>query len=344
MTNDLLGGEGKDDGVDWGDWRSLPVPPIEDWSRPEDYFVDPKLEHAVRTAVRLGLPLLLTGDPGSGKTELANYLAWRLGTSIGRKNSGGELVSEHALRFDIKSDTRARDLFYSIDLVERFHAGKSGASTDELNPLNFIRFNALGRALLYARAPDELTERLLPWQSYPERGAQRSVVLIDEIDKAPSDVPNDLLMEIDKMQFYIAELSRVVAAPPSLRPIVIITSNTEQKLPDAFLRRCAYFHIDFPERDRLIEIVSAKLKATDQSLFIVDSVDAFLNIRKQPLRKKPATAELLAFVQALRDLGFELGDRLTDPARWEQAATVTLLKTREDRGRSIPPFVPSMIS
>lgn len=327
-------------------WKALPLPPVETWSRPAEYIVDRPLELAVDTALKLGLPLLVTGEPGCGKTELANYLAWKLGTAIPRGTDGsGDPVHEYALRFDIKSDTRARDLFYGIDLVERFHAGGRGGGPEALDPLNFIRFNALGRALIYARPPDEFASRLLPWQAHP--GApQRSVVLIDEIDKAPSDVPNDLLMEVEKMRFVISEMNRVVEAPPELRPILIVTSNTERPLPDAFLRRCAYYHIPFPEPARLIEIVATKLRKPGQhaaaapATLLEDATAAFLAVRKLPLRKKPATAELLGFVHALLNAGFGLADKLSDPAKWEPIARVTLLKTREDQAKPFPPIVP----
>ena len=329
-------------------WKALLPPPVETWSRPEEYIVDRPLELAVETALRLGLPLLVTGEPGCGKTELANYLAWKLGTAIPRgTDAEGSPAYEYALRFDIKSDTRARDLFYGIDLVERFHAGGRGGGPGSLDPLNFIRFNALGRALIYARPPDELAARLLPWQAHPGT-PQRSVVLIDEIDKAPSDVPNDLLMEVEKMRFVISEMNRVVEAPPALRPILIVTSNTERPLPDAFLRRCAYYHIPFPEPARLIEIVATKLRKPGEATaasavpatLVEDATAAFLAVRKLPLRKKPATAELLGFVHALLNAGFGLADKLGDAAKWEPIARVTLLKTREDQAKPFPPIVP----
>src|SRR3954465_9291968 len=149
---------------------------------------------AVNAALFLGQPLLVTGEPGCGKTELANFVAWKLG--LGRKRATDEHGCEFALRFDTKSETRTRDLFYLIDVVERFHAAqKPGGIVD---PLQFIRFQALGRAILYAAAPNELTTRLPKEHKHPGEPI-RSVVLIDEIDKAPRDVPNDLLMEIEGM-------------------------------------------------------------------------------------------------------------------------------------------------
>lgn len=321
-------------------WRDLPPPAVDQWSGPEDYQVDPALWSAIETALQLGLPLLVTGEPGCGKTELANYLGWRLGTSIPRGlDDEGRSTWEHALRFDVKSDTRARDLFYTIDLVERFHAGGVGTGADSarLDPLNFIRFNALGRALIYGREPDEFAARLLPWQAHP--GApQRSVVLIDEIDKAPSDVPNDLLMEIDRMRFLITELNRVVVAPAAMRPILVITSNTERPLPDAFLRRCAYYHIPFPGRERIIEIVAARLGAPPGSTLVEEAVAAFTSLRALPLRKKPATAELLGFIHALRAAGLGFADGLRQLSAWEAVARVTLLKTREDQAQPFPPL------
>ena len=323
-------------------WRRLPVPRSAGWTDPAGYIAEEALHEAIETSLWEGRPLLVTGEPGCGKTELANYVAWRLGLSRQTgTGAGGHPTWEHALRFDTKSETRARDLFYTIDLIERFHRAQTSrvasaptdpaASADPLDPLHFIRFHALGRAIIYARQPDELSERLEPWQRHPGE-PRRSVVLIDEIDKAPSDVPNDLLMEIENMRFLISERNEVVAAPPELKPLLIITSNTEKPLPEAFLRRCNYFHFKFPEATTLAQIVSSRVSEVDEDApLLVDAIEVFERLRLQPLRKKPATAELLGFFQSLRNAGYGLSDRLTGQRDWSGIARVTLLKTRDDQ-------------
>ena len=210
---------------------------------PEFYLAGPDLRAAVTTALLLGMPLLLTGEPDSGKSRLAASLARELGL-------------EPVLEFVVKSDTQARDLLYRYDAVARFHAGQ--AEGRPADPRRFMTFTAIGRALLYAKPPAFAADTLhLPARPLNHPGRpQRSVVLIDEIDKAPRDVPNDLLTEIEQMCFTLPELAGEGEPIPSValttpeeranRPIVIITSNSERALPEAFLRRCVYHHLEFP--------------------------------------------------------------------------------------------------
>jgi MoxR-like ATPase len=304
-------------------WTRLPAAP--DWLEPDPagYAADGPLLDAANTALCLGKPLLLTGESGSGKTEFAHHLAWRLGL----EHRGARGRPEYALRFDTKSESRARDLFYLIDQVQRFHQAQSKKGT--VDPLVFMEFQALGRAIVYARPPDQLSKRLPEWQQHP--GApRRSVVLIDEIDKAPRDFPNDLLMEMEKMRFFIPEIRETVEAKPTLRPIVVITSNAEKTLPEPFLRRCVYFHIAFPDPKRLKLIVERRLPRLPADSFLVsDAIAVFSYLHELPLgSKKPGTAELLDFIHGLRARDFEATDRLAKgDERWRRVAAQTLLKT-----------------
>jgi MoxR-like ATPase len=195
-----------------GRWQRLPALPEVTDPPPQDYYADQALLDAANTALFLGRPLLLTGEPGSGKTEFANHLAWRLGLERRYRDELGSEGTEYALRFDTKSESRARDLFYTIDQVARFQQAQSTAG--EVDPLRFMDFQAMGRAILYARPRDELAKRRLQgWQAHPGE-PRRSVVLIDEIDKAPRDFPNDLLMEVERTRFFSPELNLTVQAEP----------------------------------------------------------------------------------------------------------------------------------
>jgi len=206
-------------------WRELPRPVISEMSGPEKYIADESLLEAINTAIYLGQPLLVTGEPGCGKTEIGDFVAWKLGL-------------DRAIRFDTKSTTIARDLFYSFDTIARFHAAYEAKGS--IDPLQFITFHALGRAILLANPSNDVMDLMA---RHP--GQRRSVVLIDEIDKAPRDVPNDLLVEIDKLQFYVTELARTVVAANTMRPIVVFTSNSERGFPmlscvDASITICPF--------------------------------------------------------------------------------------------------------
>jgi len=264
----------------------LPVIDTNKRNHPSGYLPDPGLIDAVNVALTLGQPLLLTGEPGTGKTQLAYSLAWELGL-------------DDPLKFETKSTSVAKDLFYSFDTVGRFYAAQTGEGSKD--PLDYLSFNALGLALL--RASDNAAlARFLPSE---ERGQQRrSIVLIDEIDKAPRDFPNDILNEIEGMYFRIPEAGNIQIAPSAaFKPIVILTSNSEKHLPDAFLRRCAFYHIPFPDEARLERIISARLGsfAAGAQPIINDALALFRKLRDPAsgLRKKPATAELLGWLSAL---------------------------------------------
>jgi MoxR-like ATPase len=296
----------------------LPVPHRAEGERPEAYLADPGLQAAVNTALLLGQPLLLTGEPGTGKTQLASSLAWELGL-------------EAPLKFETKSTSAARDLFYGYDALRHFQAQRAGAHEE---PLAFIEYRALGTAILLANEPAAVARYLSP--RFRHGGKRRSVVLIDEIDKAPRDLPNDILNEIEHLFFRIPELdNEPITAPPDLRPIVVITSNSERDLPEAFLRRCVYYHIEFPKAERLAQIVASRLGAFagGSSPFFEKSLQLFYQLRDSGLRKKPATAEFLGWLLALRQAGADEEDPLRTPDLAHNTLSV-LVKTEDDQKRA----------
>lgn len=223
----------------------LPAPDRERLRNPAAYIADAALVDAVNVALLLSQPLLLTGEPGTGKTELAYRLAWELGL-------GDPLI------FNTKTTSTARDLFYTFDAMGRFQVAHTGKGSD--NNLHYVTYNALGLAILRS-CEQAAVQNLLP-PGFEHGGRRQSVVLVDEIDKAPRDFPNDLLHEVDHLSFRIVEVGNAeVRADPTLRPILVLTSNSEKNLPDAFLRRCVFYNIPLPGTDRLIEIVRARIAA-----------------------------------------------------------------------------------
>jgi MoxR-like ATPase len=288
---------------------------------PQNYLADAGLIDACNVALLLGQPLLLTGEPGTGKTEFAASLAWELG--LGKP-----------LKYETKSTTTARDIFYIYDALKRFQDAQSSINCE--NALPYISYQALGEAIIRTRDPVEVKDYLPIGFDHPQ--ITRSVVLIDEIDKAPRDFPNDILNELERMYFRIPELGgALIQADPLLHPIVIITSNSEKDLPDAFLRRCVYYNIPFPGIERLKQIVSGRLGlyAAGSSEFINDALELFNELRSPAsgLRKNPATAELLDWMLSLRGMGGDAENPLADPTLALRTLS-NLIKTAEDQKKA----------
>jgi MoxR-like ATPase len=308
----------------------LPASRRAEHTKASGYRPDPGLVDAVNVALILRQPLLLTGEPGTGKTQLAYSVSWELGY-------GEPLV------FETKSTSMARDLFYTYDTLGRFHAAQ--LKEGSLNGLDYITYNALGAAILRANSR-EAVEAWLP-KKFGHGGPRRSVVLIDEIDKAPRDFPNDLLNEVDNMYFKVPELGLMdepIRAPDDMRPVLIITSNSEKHLPDAFLRRCVYYNIPFPGRDRLIEIVESRIERFrgpagngSRPRLMSDALDFFSILRgMDELRKKPATAELLGWLTYLTERGAEPDDAIREHEQVVRQSLSTLVKSAEDQDIAKP--------
>ncbi|KPA09312.1 ATPase, AAA [Candidatus Magnetomorum sp. HK-1] len=250
----------------------------------QEYQCTPELEAAVDVALIMRQPLIVTGEPGSGKTQLAYKVAHQLNL--------GEV-----LKFETKSTSEAQDLFYTFNNLRRFHAARKDENVPEKD---FITFRALGQAIIWAN-PRETYEEYFP-KGFTYDGPKRSVVLIDEIDKAPLDFPNDILNEIEQMSFKIPQLdTNKEFCAKSNRPIVIMTSNSDKQLPDAFLRRCVFHHIEFPKPDQMSEIVHRRLQHIGKfsEKFIENAITWFYELRKIS-EKKPSTGELLVWINAMR--------------------------------------------
>lgn len=237
------------------------------FSSTSSYIVADELALAVNAAVTLEKPLLLKGEPGTGKTRLAEELAASLGVPL--------------LRWQIKSTTKAQQGLYEYDAVSRLRDSQLGS--DKVHDIaNYIK-------------PGKL------WQAFT--APERPVLLIDEIDKADIEFPNDLLHELDQMEFHVYETGEQVTAKH--RPIVVITSNNEKELPDAFLRRCFFHYINFPDVDTLGQIVRVHHPDIQRDL-LQTALEVFFDVRKLPnLKKKPSTSELIDWLKLLlvEDIG-----------------------------------------
>jgi MoxR-like ATPase len=253
-----------------------------------DYVATSDLQMAVNAAISLQKPLLIKGEPGTGKTMLAEQLAGSLGVKL--------------IQWHIKSTTKAQQGLYEYDAVSRLRDSQLG--NDKVHDIsNYIVKGKL-------------------WEAFDAE--ERVVLLIDEIDKADIEFPNDLLLEIDKMEFFVYETQERIVAKN--RPIVIITSNNEKELPDAFLRRCFFHYIDFPDASTMTKIVDVHYPNIKQAL-LKEALDVFFDVRKVPgLKKKPSTSELIDWLKLL------MADELSE----------SLLQER-DPTKAIPPLYGALI-
>jgi MoxR-like ATPase len=259
----------------------------------ENYVATEDLKVAVNAAIALERPLLIKGEPGTGKTVLAYEIANAL---------GAELITWH-----IKSTTKATQGLYEYDAVTRLRDSQLGDERVK-DVRNYIKKGKL-------------------WEAFT--AGKRPVLLIDEIDKADIEFPNDLLQELDRMEFYVYETNETIKA--EIRPIVIITSNNEKELPDAFLRRCFFHYIRFPDKEAMQQIVDVHYPGIKQKL-VAEALRIFYDMRKVPgLKKKPSTSELLDWLKLLMVEDID-GDALAekDPTKLIPPLHGALLKNEQD--------------
>jgi MoxR-like ATPase len=257
-----------------------------------DYVATPDLMVAVNAAIALERPLLVKGEPGTGKTELARQIAQALGLPL--------------VEWHVKSTTRATQGLYEYDAVSRLRDSQLGDSrVHEIR--NYIR-------------PGRL------WEAFA--ADHKVVLLIDEIDKADIEFPNDLLQELDRMEFHVYETGETIRA--RTRPIVIITSNNEKELPDAFLRRCFFHYIRFPDAETLARIVEVHFPGIKPAL-VRAALTQFFEIRETPgLKKKPSTSEVLDWLKLLLVEDLEPGDLRRDASDALPKLHGALLKNEQD--------------
>ena len=257
------------------------------------YIATEDLQMAVNAAVALQRPLLIKGEPGTGKTMLAEEIARALGKPL--------------LQWHIKSTTKAQQGLYEYDAVSRLRDSQLGdARVHDIR--NYIRKGRL-------------------WEAF--ESSEQAVLLIDEIDKADIEFPNDLLLEIDRMEFHVYETGENVRA--RTRPIVIITSNNEKELPDAFLRRCFFHFIRFPDRETMQRIVEVHFPGIKKSL-LGEAMEIFFDVRGVPgLKKKPSTSELIDWLKLL--LADDIPDEILknhDPSKAIPPLYGALVKNEQD--------------
>lgn len=259
----------------------------------KDYVATDDLRVAVNAAITLERPLLVKGEPGTGKTVLAIEVA---------KSIGAPLIEWH-----VKSTTKAQQGLYEYDAVSRLRDGQMGEERAR-DVKNYIRKGKL-------------------WEAFV--AGERPVLLIDEIDKADIEFPNDLLQELDRMEFFVYETGETITAQQ--RPIVIITSNNEKELPDAFLRRCFFHFIKFPDPETMQAIIDVHFPGIKEKL-VRQAMEVFYRMRDVPgMKKKPSTSELLDWLKLLLNEDIDLDTlRETDPDRLTPPLSGALLKNEQD--------------
>jgi len=254
----------------------------------QNYITTEDLKMAVNAAIQLEKPLLIKGEPGTGKTMLAEEIS---------KSLGKKLIAWH-----IKSTTKANQGLYEYDAVSRLRDSQLGEEGVE-NVANYIKKGKM-------------------WEAF--ESDEQVVLLIDEIDKADIEFPNDLLQELDRMEFYCYETQQTIKA--KVRPIVIITSNNEKELPDAFLRRCFFHYINFPDAATMKKIIEVHHPGIQKQL-VADALEVFFELRKIPgIKKKPSTSEIIDWLKLL------LADDIPDD----------ILQNR-DQSKAIPPLYGALL-
>jgi len=258
----------------------------------QDYVATDDLRIAVNAAIALERPLLVKGEPGTGKTELARQVAGALGLRL--------------LEWSVKSTTRAQQGLYDYDAVSRLRDSQLGDPRVG-DVRNYLRKGKL-------------------WEAF--EADEKVVLLIDEIDKADIEFPNDLLQELDRMEFFVYETGETIAAKH--RPIVIITSNNEKELPDAFLRRCFFHFIRFPDLETLAQIVQVHFPNVKQSL-LAEALSQFTALRETPgLKKRPSTSEALDWIRLLMAEDLDAADLRRDARQSLLRLHGALLKNEQD--------------
>ncbi len=258
----------------------------------KNYITTEDLEMAVNAAINLEKPLLVKGEPGTGKTELAKQVAIKLGLKL--------------FEWNIKSTTKAHQGLYEYDAVSRLRDSQLGDK--KVNDIkNYIKKGTI-------------------WSAFSSK--EKAVLLIDEIDKADIEFPNDLLHELDKMKFLVYETGEIISA--NKRPIVIITSNNEKELPDAFLRRCFFHYIQFPDQETLAKIINVHFPDIKKNL-LKSALEIFFDIRKVPgLKKKPSTSEILDWIKLLLVEDISVTDLKKEPKDMLPTLYGALLKNEQD--------------
>ena len=260
---------------------------MDNFKNTQNYITSESLMKIVNLAIQLEKPLLVKGEPGTGKTRLAQAVS--------------QALNKKLFIWNIKSTTKAQDGLYMYDAVQRLYDSQFGEKgVDDIE--KYIRYGKLGEAFM---------------------SEEQVVLLIDEIDKADLEFPNDLLWELDKMEFHVNETNKNISAKH--RPIVIITSNSEKELPDAFLRRCIFHYIDFPDKEMMEQIIQVHFGNID-SFLIQKALEVFYSIRAiKDIQKKPGTSELLDWIAALKTAGIQ-AEQLVQ----ELPFSGVLLKKEED--------------